>query len=171
MSRSRVRRYDWEMIALFKLAHWIRIAFLRVASRLEWLPPLLTRFVVGWVFLESGWGKLHHLPKVVEFFASLGIPAPEIQAPFVAGVEFFCGTLLIVGVFSRIAALALIGTMVVAILTAKRADIAGISDLFALSEFLYIPLLLWIVATGPGPISIDRFLVRAFRKRVAGSRL
>ena len=52
-----------------------------VSDRLKWLPPTVARITVGWIFLQSGWGKLHNLPKVVSFFAELGIPAPQFQAP------------------------------------------------------------------------------------------
>ena len=48
----------------------------RVGSSLRWLPPTVARLTLGWIFLQSGWGKLHSLPKVIEFFRSLGIPAP-----------------------------------------------------------------------------------------------
>ena len=50
-------------------------------SHLEWLPQLVTRITIGWVFIESGWGKLHNLDRVIGYFQSLGIPAPAIQAP------------------------------------------------------------------------------------------
>ena len=46
------------------------------------------RCELGWIFAESGWGKLHNLKNVVNFFRSLGIPHPELHAPFVATVEF-----------------------------------------------------------------------------------
>ena len=52
-----------------------------VSRRLRWLPPSVARLTVGWVFLQSGWGKLQNLPKVVGFFTELGIPAPQFQAP------------------------------------------------------------------------------------------
>src|SRR5258705_359728 len=61
--------------------------------RLRWLPPTLARVTLGWIFVQSGWGKLHHLDQVVKFFTDLGIPAPQIQAPFAAGTELVCGAL------------------------------------------------------------------------------
>ena len=127
-----------------------------LVSKLTWLPPLLARITLGYVFIESGWGKLHHLDKVVAFFTELGIPAANIQAPFVAGVEFVCGTAVLLGILTRLASIPLIGTMVVAIITAKRAELAGLSDLFGFIEYLYIVLLAWLVVDGPGAISIDR---------------
>ena len=129
-----------------------------VTDALQWLPPYSTRLVVAQVFIESGWGKLTHLDKVIGFFTSLGIPAPQIQAPFVAATELTCGTLILIGLGSRIAALPLIGTMAVALITAKKEDIHQITDLFSISEFLYIPLLVWIAVFGAGKLSLDRWI-------------
>ena len=131
-----------------------------IASKLEWLPPLLARITIGFIFIQSGWGKLHHLDKVIDFFTQLGIPAPHLQAPFVATVEFVCGTAVLLGVLTRITSIPLIGTMVVAILTAKKSDIGDISDLFAMAEYLYIVLLAWLAVAGAGPVSIDYFWCR-----------
>ena len=128
---------------------------LRVSTGLRWLPPTVARLAIGWIFLQSGWGKLQDLSKVVAYFADLGIPAPQIQAPLAAATEFVCGALLLLGLATRLASLPLIGTMLVAILTALRGDIQELSDLFGLAEFLYIALLLWLGAYGPGPISLD----------------
>jgi putative oxidoreductase len=133
---------------------------LAVAGKLAWLPPLLARVTVGWVFVESGWGKLHDLPKVTEFFRSLGIPAPEIQAPFAAGTELVCGLLLLGGLFARCASLPLIVVMIVAIKTARADELTGISDLLGFIEYLYIALLVWIAVAGPGAVSLDALLVR-----------
>ena len=55
-----------------------------VAGGLRWLPPLVARVTLGWTSFQSGWGKLHNIPKVVGFFTELGIPAPEFQARLVA---------------------------------------------------------------------------------------
>jgi putative oxidoreductase len=93
-----------------------------------WIPPLLARLTLGIVFAESGWGKLHNLPRVIAFFTELGIPAPSVQAPFVAGVELVGGLLLIVGLFTPLAAVFLAATMVVAIATAKMGDVHTIGE-------------------------------------------
>jgi putative oxidoreductase len=128
---------------------------LRVSTGLRWLPPTVARLTLGWVFVESGWGKLQNLPKVVAFFTDLGIPAPQFQAPLAAGTEFLCGVLLLFGLGTRLASLPLIGTMIVAIGTARASELTGASELFGFIEFLYIALLLWLGAYGPGPISLD----------------
>lgn len=131
-----------------------------VTSRLRWLPPALARLTLGWVFLLSGWGKLHHLDDVIEFFGSLGIPAPQIQAPFAAGVEFVCGALLLAGLFTRLAAVPLVVVMIVAIATARREELTSLGVLFGFVEYLYIVLLLYVAVEGPGPLSLDALLRR-----------
>jgi putative oxidoreductase len=127
----------------------------KIASSFYDFAPLLARIVVGYIFIESGWGKLHHLENVVGFFRELGIPAPELQAPFVAGVELVGGVLILFGLLTRISAVPLVGTMVVAIITAKKEDISSLSDLFATSEFLYIVLFVWLIVAGAGKYSLD----------------
>jgi putative oxidoreductase len=97
---------------------------------------------------------------VIDFFTSLGIPAANIQAPFVAGIEFVCGIAVLLGVFTRLAAVPLMGTMVVAILTAKKADITGFADLMGLNEYAFLLLLLWLSIRGAGAVSLDRLFCR-----------
>ena len=151
----------------------LRGLVLRVAASLRWLPPTLTRLALGWVFLQSGWGKLHNLPKVTAFFGQLGIPAPQFLAPLAAGTEFLCGLLLLLGLATRVASLPLVVIMIVAIVTAKRGDIHELSDLFEVSEYLYIVLALWLAGFGAGPLSVDYLVARrmdAGERPVAGVR-
>jgi putative oxidoreductase len=129
-------------------------------ERTDWIPPLLARLVVGVVFVQSGWGKLHNLPQVVAFFTQLGIPAPSVQAPFVAGVEFFGGLLLLVGLLTPLAAFLLAITMVVAIATARIGDVHSIGGLANLPEVSFFVLLIWLVWEGAGKASVDALLRR-----------
>jgi putative oxidoreductase len=138
----------------------LRGLVLRVAASLRWLPPTVARLTVGWVFLQSGWGKLHNLPKVTEFFGSLGVPAPQIMAPMTAFFEFACGLLLLIGLATRVASLPIIVIMIVALATAKKDDIHELSDLLGQSEYLYICLALWLGAYGAGPLSADYLIAR-----------
>jgi putative oxidoreductase len=131
---------------------------LKLTHLFAWLPPVFARLAIGVTFIDSGWGKLHNIPKVTEFFTSLGIPYPAIQAPFVAGVEFFGGALVLAGLLTRLASVPLVGTMVVAILTAKAKDLERIWDLFGLEEFLLIGLLVYLIVEGAGVLSLDRVI-------------
>lgn len=136
----------------------------RIAAALDWLPALISRLTIGGIFIQTGWGKLTHLDKVTQFFASLGIPAPRIQAPFVAAVEFVCGILVLLGLGTRVAAIPLIGVMSVAIATAKIKQVQDYSDFLSLSEYLFIVLLVWLIIKGAGAVSLDALCARRHEK-------
>ncbi len=156
------------MSTLAARARAVEIGF-RTASALAFLPPLLTRLVVGQAFFHAGRGKLASFDGTVEFFASLGIPAPEWNAAVVARLEYYGGMLLVAGLLTRIVALLLSSTMVVALLTADRAVLlealkgsseAGLTDLPALVFLLFM---IWLVISGPGTVSVDHVLFRRWR--------
>lgn len=62
------------------------------ASALQSPFLLLVRLYWGWQFIQTGWGKLHNIPKIVNFFTTLGIPMPGVTAHFIAGLEFIGGS-------------------------------------------------------------------------------
>ncbi len=132
----------------------------RTARHLEWLAPLFARIVTGWVFMWSGWGKLQNLPQITENFASWGIPYPEILTPFVSGVEFIGGILLLVGLMTRISAGALGVVMIVAIRSAKWDAVDSLETLLGFEETMYLALFLWLAIAGAGTVSLDRRLER-----------
>src|SRR6266404_9968764 len=96
---------------------------LRITAALAFLAPLLTRLVVGWGFHITGHGKLSNLEKVTGFFTDLGIPFPGANAAFIASLEFVGGICLMLGLGTRIFSLLLSATMIVALLTADRANL------------------------------------------------
>ena len=138
---------------------WSRI----VASYFTWAAPLAVRITVGWVFLWSGWGKLQALPRMVENFRSWGIPLPEIVTPFVSGVEFVGGFLLLVGLLTRFAAVPMMIVMLVAIVSAKAAQVDSLETLLGFEEISYFVMFAWLAIAGPGPVSLDHFVLKAFR--------
>ncbi len=85
-------------------------------------PPavVLVRLIVGAVFLSEGIQKfLFPTALGVGRFAKIGIPWPELSAPFVGVFEVSCGLLIILGLATRLAAIPLIIDMLVAIATTK----------------------------------------------------
>lgn len=138
----------------------IKAVILGAAAKLSWAAPLLVRISLASLFITTGWGKLHNLGEVTQFFTDLGIPAANIQAPFVAGVEFIGGIMILLGLMTRIAALPLMATMAVAILTAKMKDVTNIADFFSLTEFLYFAAFFWLFSAGPGAVSMDRLICK-----------
>jgi putative oxidoreductase len=145
---------------VLELVEKVRARALRTLNDLQWLALLLGRLAVGLVFMSTGWGKVHNLEKVTHFFEQLGIPAPGFHAVLVGYSELICGTLLVLGLATRLATIPLVVSMIVAILTAKRADIHGLFDLVGFEEFTYLCVLLMIALLGPGAASVDHSLVR-----------
>ena len=121
---------------------------------------LLIRLSAGIVFAQSGWGKLHHLDDIIGFFRELGIPAPELQAPFVSGLELVGGLALIFGVAARLFAVPLIGTMVVAMVTAKASEVEAATDVLGFIEWHYLVFFAVIALCGPGKLSVDHFIAK-----------
>ena len=138
----------------------------RIGGALGWFSPALARLTVGMVFLQSGWGKLHDLEKVTNYFTQLGLAAPAFQARLVSTTEFVCGSLVLVGLATRFAVVPLIVVMCVAIRTALWEQVDGLGSLVGLTEFAYIALLVWLGTNGAGPVSLDGLVGRA-RHRMA----
>jgi len=136
---------------------WSRI----VAGWFSWAAPLAVRITVGVVFMGTGWTKLHNLPAITKNFTALGIPTPEILTPFVSGVELVGGILLLVGLLTRFAAVPLMVVMVVAIISAKAGDIDSLETLLGFEEVSYFVMFAWLAIAGPGPVSLDHFILKA----------
>jgi putative oxidoreductase len=125
---------------------------------------LVIRLYWGWQFFLTGRGKLEHLPRTTAFFQSLGIPAPHLNAIMAASTECSCGLLLLAGLFSRFAAVALTCVMCVAYLTADREAVTNIfsdPDKFTGADpFLFLYAAVLIFCFGPGKIALDTFIFR-----------
>jgi putative oxidoreductase len=151
-----------------KIVQWTRTTCAFI-SRLRWLPPLIARITVGVVFAQSGWGKIHGIENVINFFTDLGIPAPVFQAYFVSYIELLGGLAILFGILTRVVSVPLIVIMAVALVTAKREDIETFVDIFGLSEFLYIVILAYLLVDGPGCFSIDAWFCRRSKACATGS--
>lgn len=149
-----------------RLAHF-HAAFCSLAEKLRSPFLLFVRLYWGWQFAQTGWGKLHNQAKVTEFFASLNIPFPALNAHFVSGLEFFGGILLILGLLSRPVAFLLSGSMLVAFWTAEReAFLAIFSDsekFYKADAFTFLFAALLILAFGPGLFSLDALIARKYK--------
>src|SRR5271163_1387038 len=146
--------------------------FVKVVSSLQSPFLLLVRVYWGWQLSQNGWAKMHNLPKVTDFFSSLGLPAPHATATFVSTFEFICGILLALGLLSRIAALGLVIDMFTAYWTADHvALLAFISDpdkFQNAASFIYLFVGLLILVFGAGKISLDHLLDGPLRRVFRG---
>lgn len=81
---------------------------------------LIIRLMVGAVFLSEGIQKFLFADSLgAGRFAKIGLPNPEFLGPFVGSLEIVCGSLVVVGLFTRLAAVPLFAIISVAIITTK----------------------------------------------------
>jgi putative oxidoreductase len=121
---------------------------------------LLIRLMVGGVFLSEGIQKfLFPAALGAGRFTTIGIPAPQIMAPFVGVVEIVCGLLLILGLVTRLAAVPLLIDILVAIATTKVPMLlkSGIwaAAHEARTDYCMLLGLIFLLVVGGGPWSLD----------------
>jgi putative oxidoreductase len=147
------------MMQLFEKYYRLLI---RAGSSLQSPFLLAVRLYWGWQFMQTGWGKLSDIGKVVGFFSDLGIPAPALNAYFISALEFGGGILLILGLGSRLIALPLAVDMIVAYITADREALLSIfsnPDKFtAAAPYTFLVASLIVLIFGPGKYSLDALL-------------
>ncbi|MDD5199510.1 MAG: DoxX family protein [Terrimicrobiaceae bacterium] len=150
--------------------------YLQFAQAASWLQsPLLlaVRLYWGWQFFLTGKGKFEHLDKVTQFFTSLGIPMPHLNAIMAASTECFGGLLLLLGLGSRLISIPLTVVMIVAYLTA---DLEAVQTIFSKPEnfltaapFQFLFAVVLVLAFGPGAFSIDALIARKLGIRRPGA--
>src|ERR1700681_1263885 len=127
---------------------------------------LFVRLYWGYQLIQSGWGKLHHLDKVTEFFTSLNFPMPAQTAVAISCLEFFGGIFLAIGLLSRLTALALTINLIVAYITADREALFSIfSDpdkFYAAAPYTFLVASVIVLLFGPGKFAVDSLLNRWF---------
>jgi putative oxidoreductase len=144
---------------------------IRVSSNLQSPFLLAVRLYWGWQFMQTGWGKLNDMGKVISFFTDLGIPAPVLNAYFVSALEFGGGILLILGVGSRLIALPLVIDMIVAYFAADREALFSIfsnpDKFMGAAPFTFLIASSIVLTFGAGKISLDALLAG----RMSGSQV
>jgi putative oxidoreductase len=157
---------------LIRLVRTLYAWFVKIVSSAQSPFLLVVRLYWGWQISQNGWAKLHNLPHVTEFFASLGLPAPGPTAIFVSSTESVVGILLALGLLSRVAALALTVDMTMAYVTADRAALLSFfSDpgkFYNADPYTFLFAALLILTFGPGKISLDALLERYFEEPHTG---
>jgi putative oxidoreductase len=141
--------------------------FLTELSELQWLGALIARFTVGLLFFLSGLAKLfvpERREQMRETLVAARIPFAKANTIFVSIVECVFGLLLVLGALTPLACIMLGSVMIVAIATSAIKNIKAPLPLGWLSEFLYLPevlylvILFWLVLSGPGWFSVDHLV-------------
>jgi putative oxidoreductase len=132
----------------FGLVYYLQSPFLLVV-RLYW----------GWQLAQNGWGKLHHLSDVGDYFGTLGLPMPTQMAVFIACLELGGGIFLALGLASRITGLVLTVNLVMAYIIGDReALLSFFSDpdkFVAAAPFVFLMVSLIVLIFGAGKVSVD----------------
>lgn len=126
---------------------------------------LIIRVIPGAVFLTEGIQKfLFDDTLGTGRFLKIGFPYPAFLAHFTACFEIGCGSLLLVGLFTRLAAMPLFIVMVVAFVTTKI-PILNDKGIWAMmheyrTDFAMTLTLIFVMMNGAGAWSVDRMLLR-----------
>ena len=132
-----------------------------------WTGPLLARVSIGVLFALTGAGKLLVPARRAEMRRTLsqaGLPFPAVAAIVVSSIECLSGVGVMFGLLTRTFSLLLTGVMAGALWTTvlpamkPRGLFSWITDFLYLPEVLYIVILLWLVLSGPGSVSVDHFI-------------
>jgi putative oxidoreductase len=146
--------------------------FLSELRARQWLGIFAARLIVGLLFLLSGRGKLfvpERREQMRETLLAARVPFAEFNTVFVSTVEFVFGSFLMVGLATPLACVMLGCVMIVAIATTAVKNIKTTSLLGWLSEFLYLPevlylvILFWLFLSGPGRFSVDHLMLSQAR--------
>ena len=126
---------------------------------------LLIRLMVGCVFVSEGLQKFLSPADVgAGRFAKIGLPSPEMLAPFVGTFEVVCGTLVLLGLFTRLASIPLLTIMAVAVWTTKVPILLGGGFWKmaheARTDFSMIMGCVFLLLVGAGSWSLDARLSR-----------
>ena len=161
------KRHRVILLVRFRHMFWVR-TILTELHAWQWLGIFVARLAVGLLFFLSGRGKLfvpERREQMRETLLAAVVPFSDFNTVFVSTVEFVFGSLLVLGLATPLACVMLGCVMIVAIVTTAGKNIKATSPLGWLSEFLYLPevlylvILFWLFLSGPGWLSIDHLLL------------
>jgi len=151
------------MLAACKSFYLMIVSF---GTVLQSILLLAMRIYWGGSFFLTGWGKWHNISAISDYFSSLNIPFPTLNAYLVGTIECAGGFCLLIGLASRVASIPLICVMVVALLTEHHEALINAwedpQNLITQLPFNYLLTALIVLAFGPGKISADFFIKKLF---------
>ena len=145
------------------------------ASHLQSAVLLALRVTWGFSLAEAGYGHLTHIQQTVDAFKGWGVPLPTFNVYLSGSMELIGGSLLILGLATRLISLPLIFNFLVAYVSASRdtlkelfagPHIKGYDEFISDSAFPMLMLALIMLAFGPGKASLDYLLKKnVFNKK------
>ncbi|MFA6947151.1 MAG: DoxX family protein [Pedobacter sp.] len=132
-------------------------------EKVKFLPLLLMRLMIAYGFYGPAIMKWDDINSISEWFESLGIPLPYLNAYLAAGTETLGVVLLFLGLGTRFITIPLIITMLVAIKTVHWENGFEAGENGFEIPLYYIIMLLTLFIYGPGKLSLDRLIEKKFR--------
>ena len=132
--------------------------FISTAQRLADLPPLIFRLILAYGFYEPAMTKWKNIAGVAEWFGSMGIPFPTMNAYMAASTEALGVVLLTLGLGTRLISVPLMVVMVVAVVTVHWSNGFACGKNGFEIPFYYFFMLFSLLVTGAGRVSVDAYL-------------
>ena len=115
---------------------------------------LALRLISGVLIMHHGYGKLIHFNETAQHMQGLfGLP-PTIATALIVFAEFFCGLFIVMGLFTRLAAIPLIIAMCVALFKANNGQVFAVGE----TATLYLGAFIVLLFVGPGRVSVDSMI-------------
>jgi putative oxidoreductase len=134
--------------------------YYNMVGKLSDLPLLLIRLVLAYGFYNPAMMKLKDINSIADWFSSINIPFPLINAYLAAGTEISGVILLTLGLFTRIISVPLIITMIVAIITVHWENGFEAGENGYEIPLYYLIMLFTLIVYGSGRISLDHILFK-----------
>ena len=122
------------------------------------VPLFFIRVVLAYGFWIPGMKKYDNFESIIEWFTTLGIPLPTLNAYLATATEIVGAVLLLLGLFTRLISIPLIVVMLVAIFSVHIGNGFESSNNGFEIPLYYLLMLLTLVAFGGGKISLDAIL-------------
>ena len=136
----------------------VYLEFSRLSEYLKSLSLLFARLLVAYGFYEPAMMKWSDMKSVADWFGSMGIPFPTLNAYMAATTEITGVVFLVLGLFTRLISIPLTVIMIVAIVTVHLHNgFAAGNNGFEIPLY-YMAFLLMFFANGAGKFSLDRLI-------------
>ena len=123
---------------------------------------LILRVGAGILMIHHGYDKLIHFSEYQPDFMNFVGLGTGVSLALVVFAELFCSALIIIGLFTSVATIPLIITMLVAIFMAHNGEVFAKGELATLYLFVYST----IMIIGPGGCSLDAVIFKSLAQRI-----
>jgi putative oxidoreductase len=106
------------------------------------------------IMIDHGMDKLMHFAQKAPKFADPFHIGSTTSLSLVVFAEFFCAAFVVLGLFTRLACIPLVIAMGVALFSAHKGEFFGAGE----SAGLFLACFIALLFTGPGKISLDKFI-------------